>query len=510
MQRRPSDGGRQQSSRDRRGLAVATLAVAVLGVALAFLAGGAEAGPMSLAEEPAPTCGPAPVPGCQAWRAPATGPWSEAIDVSPDGHVTVAVGSHSIHGLADVHDDEDVWVAAYETTTGAVLWNTTYNYPGGSEVAQDVSIGPDGERVYLAGGTGEWWTPTDMLMVAYDLDSGEQLWTDRVVGRGYGGGAADVLAAPDGEQVYVSGELEGITTVAYDAETGERRWQANADSYDNPNNRLYPNVPTMDLSPDGQRLYVTAMAAYGCSCDWQTIAYDTGTGASDWTAQHEIRGGRLTYSDVPAEVRATPDGEHVIVAGTAYSYPKLIKLHASNGTELWHAGDTIRDFVRDMELGPDGERAYTASGGYALTAYDVTGDDWAVRDLYRNGYTPPDAEGSVPYDLEVSADGERVYMTGESGTGGIENPVTDYWDLVDPHTDATTVAFDADDGQQAWVARANDNPQGNSELDSYDSGRDLVVGPDGLRVHVAGTSSTLTPVRSVHTDPVGVTPTPSP
>src|SRR6266536_5745011 len=77
--------------------------------------------------------------------------------------------------------------------------------------------------------------------------------------------AADIVAAPDGSAVYVTGagatgnnSWSDYATLAYDAHTGEREWLAR---YDGPIAED-DSALAMAVSPDGSRVFVTGHSAF--------------------------------------------------------------------------------------------------------------------------------------------------------------------------------------------------------------------------------------------------------
>lgn len=66
----------------------------------------------------------------------------------------------------------------------------------------------------------------------------------------------------------------------------------------------------------------------------------------------------------------------------------------------------------------------------------------------------------------MSPDGARVYVTGRSGTGSIED-------------NAARVAYDAATGDQVWARHYNFRPDG-----VWDIAHRVAVSPDGKRVYV--------------------------
>jgi PQQ-like domain len=128
-----------------------------------------------------------------------------------------------------------------------------------------------------------------------------------------------------------------------------------------------------------------------------------------------------------------------------------------------------------LQVSPDGERIYVTGVGqeldtsddYVTTAYDAaTGDR-----LWVSRYDDPDSGPDLVRALAVSPDGSRIYVTGESYQGA-DPPLT---------FDYATVAYDAFTGSELWVSRYNGRHDN-------DHAYGVAVSPDGSRVFVTGES----------------------
>jgi hypothetical protein len=137
-----------------------------------------------------------------------------ALATSPDGRTVVQVGND----LSAAY-----WTVAWDPSSGDVVWESTYEGPGGGEdVPADAAFTPDGAVVVVTGASDGDATGSDAATIAYEAASGSERWSARYDGGVNGNDGASALAiAPDGSIVFVvgvsaneSGILE-LTTIAY-------------------------------------------------------------------------------------------------------------------------------------------------------------------------------------------------------------------------------------------------------------------------------------------------------
>jgi X-X-X-Leu-X-X-Gly heptad repeat protein len=187
---------------------------------------------------------------------------------------------------------------------GTELWLARYTPPGGGG-ANAIAASPDGARVYVTGKT----------TAGFAAATGKLLWASaagpaQTV-------ATQVVVSADGARVFVTGTqtlasgASQYATVAYDAATGARLWQANygpatADSKAN----------AIGVSPDGSTVFVTGeselVSGNSESYRYATVAYDAATGARRWTARC-CRGGVAQA----VSLAVSPDGAQVYVTGAS-------------------------------------------------------------------------------------------------------------------------------------------------------------------------------------------------
>jgi sugar lactone lactonase YvrE len=312
---------------------------------------------------------------------------------------------------------------------------------------------------------------------------GARLWVARFRDHDQQNDAQAVVTSPDGSTAYVTG-LSGtdtgqshITTVAYHAATGTRRWVARYFG-------LGVSGPTsVAISPDGSRLFVagfTVPPGSALPTRFAVVAYNASTGAMLW-AQHPFNSGTAT------SVAVSPDSATVYATGTigdqvdGRGSVATFAFDAATGARRWLAvfhGMRPSAVAQSVAASPDGQKVFvlspvTSSSGnrfLATLAYGAaTGA--AVWTRFASG-TADTPEGiGVSQTIAVSPDSSAVFITGASA-------------LLSTST-LTTIGYSAATGQRLWTDQYR-GPQGNN------AGNAVTVSPDGSQVFVTGHSNGTT------------------
>jgi PQQ-like domain len=291
--------------------------------------------------------------------------------------------------------DPDVLVRAYETRTGALLWQDVYNPAAGFDAARDVAAG--GGRVFVAG-TSRTPTGRNFLVRAYDAATGALLWQDEHPGAGGlvpgSGGVANTVSV-DGDRLFAGGTLSrapgnfDFFVRSYDAETGAVLWEDKVD--EGPAGRVG------QVTAHGGRAYAVGFVGScneffdnGGDCDFVLRAYDGISGRLLWRQRADL--GRY---DIGRAVAAAGN----VIVGVGY------------GGEF-------------------------ATSDFTVRAYDaVTGTlAWADR---------ADKAGQVDKAFSVAAGAGRVFAVGTGGTCNL---------FVAPGGDCDGLvrAYDAMTGTLVW------------------------------------------------------------
>lgn len=411
----------------------------------------------------------------------------------------------------------DVATLALDPDTGERLWVNRYDGPSSFwDTPSDLEVSPDGRTVYVVGVQEQeivdlTYVVGEYLVLALDAETGEQRWSASYQDSGDGiylSQANDVAVSPDGREIYVTGQSGDafpsgqdwdLTTVAYDAASGERLWVAQRTSalYVSGSIRKSPDVAlAVAVDPSGKRVYVTGHEHGGQDINhyrYVTIAYEASDpqhlGETVWTATYDEGGDSRRMARALA---VSPDGSTVLVAGEQdyVDNPGLepdasafgtVAYDAATGEQRWARAwkvpdtTTVRLHVPDsIVVSPDGTRAFVSGGSsgaiglsdsFATVAYDiVTGAK-----LWEKAWDAPATRQTTLRAAALSPDGSRLYLTGVAYPG---SPLKG--------GEFATVALDTSAGTVAWAAR-----YGLTTTEDRESAQAATVAPDGA-VIVAG------------------------
>jgi sugar lactone lactonase YvrE len=300
-----------------------------------------------------------------------------SIAVSPDGtHLFVAGQTSTARYRAVRH----FLTLGYDAGSGRLLWGRQHRWPGRMDsTANAVTVSPDGGTVYAAGYRTAAGGVEEFVTAAYRAAAGAARWL-RTAPAGAGNAVADsAVVSPDGSAVYVTGQSgsgSAVTTVAYAAATGTRRWSAHfaASRYAGP----------AAVSPDGSALYVAGRGAgpEGIWGDFTAVAYRTASGTRAWAAHYASSGPNTETR--PTALALSPDGSTVYLAGggstLAGGVPGFLTVAfgATTGTRRWAAYASGTNWPASI--------AVSRAGSVFVTGQGVqTGPDFVYRTVAYQG-----------------------------------------------------------------------------------------------------------------------------
>lgn len=349
------------------------------------------------------------------------------------GYSALAIAAPPAPGVANY----DFGTVAYDTLTGQQLWVARYDGPAAFwDVPYSIGVAsvrqPDGsrrEQIFVTGrsnGASSANQHADFATVAYDGNTGAQLWVARYDGPANDRDLAYALGvSPDGSSLFVTGESVGngtssdYATVCYDAVTGAQRWAARYDDSD------LDLALGLAVSPAGDRVAVTGFSVNPGALtvidrSAATVVYDAATGAQVWAARHgEIDGAaakRLAFSRDGRRlyVAGFENGNVIFVNGVQVGHAPALTLayDAATGTEVWathYSGPTGDEGNSGLAISPDDAHVLVTGGGQGQ------GADFATLSYATGAPTPP------PVQL-VSALSRKVH--GSVGQFDIDLPLT--------------------------------------------------------------------------------------
>jgi DNA-binding beta-propeller fold protein YncE len=410
---------------------------------------------------------------CEEWVARYEGPLKgfdhpQGLEMSTDGTTLYLTGWSS---TPTNWRDSGFVTLAYDTRSGQMLWRSEFHTPGSEEEGPSpfdpITLSPDGSRVYVTGFSAGAGMSQDFITIAYDAATGDELWLDRYDGpEGGMDRAFFVVASPDGERVYVTGDSAppgsndiDVATIAYDAGSGARLWRT---GFGGPLDYL-DTAHGQALSPDGTRLYTVSQSWNTCDvCGNGNADVDIAVTAYDTTDQGKQVWSR--YYDDPEEIpefpralEVSPDGSTLYVGAMRwFGDCSTLAYEASTGHIRWEtrkAGPSC--MVNDLTVSPDGSGVYLATRA-GTSAYDAaTGvERWHRVEPGTSDYPRHQA-------VVVSPDSSKVMVVGSNAY--------DFW----------TIVYTAGSAEPLFRAR----------LDMYNGDETPTLGafsPDGALVYVSG------------------------
>lgn len=353
-------------------------------------------------------------------------PWG--IVVSPSGDLVYLTGQSAGPGEFNI-DFATIAVAATGPTRGTIVWEARYDGTGvsGPDSARDITVAPDGSRVYVTGYSNEAEASAPFAVnyyyatVAYDAATGEQLWEARRGFEGTNFNASTAIAADRAGRVFITGQSKqqspadfNIATVAYDGATGQELW------FERYGLELHDHELGMDIavSPRSDGVYVTGIsssshtkALYGNQTqngDHITMGYDPETGARDFTARYNATG--YDY-DVGRDAVVSPDGSMLYLTSSLKHNVELDRNFSDAGLIAYNVGEAVsppEETATTTTFTDDSENSAQHSD-QAFFEATVTDEDGAPIENAQVTFTLSGPEGSRNFGA----------TTDESGTASV-------------------------------------------------------------------------------------------
>jgi DNA-binding beta-propeller fold protein YncE len=345
-----------------------------------------------------------------------------------------------VTGTVSAGSGSDFGTVAYDAATGDLVWSRTYDGPaGGTDSAESLAVAPDGGTVYVAGYSASTPPPeiTAATTVAYDSATGAQEWVSRQSPGSFSNDFFSIAVSPDGTRLYATGSrgrfrVNHLMTDALDAATGDVVW---SNSYGVPHGES--NGYVIGVTPDGGSVLVGGANTVAGHYDMLTIAYDSETGQRRWHRTHDEGG-----DDVIRDLAVSPAGDTVAITGSVDRHfardIRTIVYDVHSGATRWarHYDDPARylDDGYGVAWSPDGRAVYVTGSAenmqgsrYVTIAYEAANGDtrWLHRQADHQSF--PFGQANA---IAVAPDGSAVYVTGFRYKSQV-------------HADILTIAYEA-------------------------------------------------------------------
>ena len=389
-----------------------------------------------------------------------------ATAMDPSGARLYVAGNASV-------DSMGVDILALAPTTGLTLWST--RVPGanaGLWYRHTLTVDPNGSTLYLLGRSDD----ANILVAALDPATGDVRWATEYDGPSGGSDwGRDLALSPDGRELYVTGSSEAragdLVLLAFSASDGALRWTVR---YRGPESNSYDIGHSVDVSPDGGRVFVTGRSSGNSSIDLMTLAYDVPGDDEDPSPTWAWVRRFIPYTNAGLSARVgldvSADGSRVVMSGEGFNNFWTIAYDAATGQKLWsdelrgtQLSDGWASTLDESIVRIDGGRVFVAVSkawdpGPLLASYDLaTGETlWTTR--YLAG--PPLESAS----MVLAPDGDTIYTLAST---------------MDAGYGASAAAFDASTGDQVWVGRMNSATE-------HIFGNDLAISPSGNALFATG------------------------
>jgi len=378
------------------------------------------------------------------YNGPADGS-DDTSDLTADesGHL-YAVGS-SFNGT-----NTDIIVIKYNTNTGDTIWTRVYNGNANGDDAAAGCVLDNSGSLYVSGGSYNG-TDKDIILIKYNASSGDTVWTRRYADAAGGDDVAGECALDGSGSIYVAGtSSNGVDndyfTIKYNASTGDTLWTRRYDGAANGNDESFGCA--VDESGN---LYVTGYSHNGSNYNILAVKYGD-TGSVLWTGKSTDTLDSLRFPKTDCVTDASGNVYVIGMCGINVNFGNrysLITKYNAAGELSWTAsydGETIYDQPLGCALDVSGN-LYVAGTSYNGTTHDdcftikYNSSDGNI--LWTKKYNAASGNGSYGIGCVVDNTGS-LYVTGIAQTVDFDIFTIKYESTVtsvEESSNATPISF---------------------------------------------------------------------
>jgi uncharacterized delta-60 repeat protein len=254
--------------------------------------------------------------------------WSRRYNGTGDGDdvaAAVAVdaaGSVVVTGTSRGNGSKDFYTAKYDGVTDTIIWDESYNGPGGGE-DEATAVAVDAAGNVIVTGVSQNNGNKDLYTVKYAAADGDKLWDNRQNGNGNGDDRANDVAVDADGNVVITGYSEGTQNLdfyvaKYAAADGKEIW---SDRYNGPGNGDDAGT-SVAVDPQGNVIVTGTSEGTNNTQDFYTACHDGRTGERLWFKRFDGPRGReeLVF---PFGLALGPQNSVAITGATQMTSPPL-------------------------------------------------------------------------------------------------------------------------------------------------------------------------------------------
>lgn len=394
-----------------------------------------------------------------AWRAlfDRSGGEDRALAVAVDGNDDVIVTGYVWNGI-----NRDVQTIKYSGSTGAVLWQHSFNgAAGGGDIGTAVAV--DGLNNVYVGANSQNASGNDDILVLKFAASGPQngapLWQTVYSGGADGIDQVNAMAAGGNGMALTGRSWNGtaydMVTISFDP-AGAKVWERRYSTGTGVGNGCIGNQVKFTAGGD---VVAIGSVANGSNLDTYTARYSAATGALLW--QKTLDGG---FDEEPLGMFIDAAGD-VYITGYTYTLTGAndffsARYAAATGATVWQqmydsgSGNTDMAVATGIVVDP--------AGDVFVTGYTVTDDKYDFRTikyrrengnlLWQQSYNSAAGKNDRPVGIGLSPSGNVVVAGWADSVANDLDFVSLAYDkgLLNPATGLTAVAVSATSVQLAW------------------------------------------------------------
>ena len=379
---------------------------------------------------------------------------AKASAVDSQGNTVITGYQNLSGGISD-----DYFTVKIKGDGSGVAWRAAFDKAGGSDQATSVVIDRDDNVIV----TGYAWNGlnNDIYTVKYDGSTGAILWQHTYNGPASGYDVGTSLAVDSLNNVYVGGySQDGSGNFTYlvlkysptgPNPDGKPVWQAIADGATTGINRVN------SIATGSGGIVVTGQTWNGTAFDMLTVKFDY-SGIKQWERRYSTGAANSCFGKY-AKIDSAGD---VVITGAAFNGIDLdiytAKYNGATGAVIWEKtyNGAYDDEPNGLTIGPN--------GNIYLTGYTWTLN--AQNDFYTAKYNG--ATGELIWGKTFNSTNGNDDMT--AATGIVVDPVGDVfvtgYTIYGKNFDFQTIKYKKDNGNQLWqksfdgTASKNDRPIG--------------------------------------------------